>query len=41
MAVRADVLERHKQEWEELASVDPLWAILTGPEHRGGWPDGS
>lgn len=36
MAVRADVLERHKQEWEELASVDPLWAILTGPEHRGG-----
>jgi SAM-dependent methyltransferase len=34
--VRADVLERHKQEWEELASVDPLWAILTGPEHRGG-----
>ena len=33
MAVRAEVLERHKQEWEELASVDPLWAILTGPEH--------
>jgi ubiquinone/menaquinone biosynthesis C-methylase UbiE len=36
MAVRAEVLERHKQEWEELASVDPLWAILTGPEYRGG-----
>ncbi|MEP6909359.1 MAG: class I SAM-dependent methyltransferase [Actinomycetota bacterium] len=34
--MRADVLERHQQEWEELASVDPLWAILTGPEHRGG-----
>jgi ubiquinone/menaquinone biosynthesis C-methylase UbiE len=34
--MRADVLERHKQEWEELASVDPLWAILTGPERRGG-----
>jgi ubiquinone/menaquinone biosynthesis C-methylase UbiE len=34
--VRADVLERHKQEWEELASVDPLWAILTAPERRGG-----
>lgn len=34
--MRADVLERHKQEWEELASVDPLWAILTGAERRGG-----
>jgi SAM-dependent methyltransferase len=34
--MRTDVLERHKQEWEELASVDPLWAILTGPERRGG-----
>ena len=29
MALRADVLSRHKQEWEELAKVDPLWAILT------------
>ena len=36
MAPRADVLERHKQEWEELASVDPLWAILTSAERRGG-----
>jgi ubiquinone/menaquinone biosynthesis C-methylase UbiE len=34
--MRADVLSRHKQEWEELASVDPLWAILTGAERRGG-----
>lgn len=34
--MREDVLERHKQEWEELASVDPLWAILTSPERRGG-----
>lgn len=34
--MKADVLERHQQEWEELASVDPLWAILTGPERRGG-----
>jgi ubiquinone/menaquinone biosynthesis C-methylase UbiE len=34
--MRTDVLERHKQEWEELASVDPLWAILTGAERRGG-----
>ena len=31
-----DVLERHKQEWEELAKVDPLWAICTDAEHRGG-----
>ena len=36
MAPRADVLERHKQEWEELADVDPLWAILASPEGRGG-----
>jgi SAM-dependent methyltransferase len=34
--VRAQVLERHKREWEELANVDPLWAILTSPERRGG-----
>ena len=34
--MKADVLERHKQEWEELASVDPLWAILTSAERRGG-----
>src|SRR5688572_18225976 len=32
----ADVLERHKREWEELASVDPLWAILTSADRRGG-----
>jgi SAM-dependent methyltransferase len=36
MAIREDVLERHKQEWEELAKVDPLWAICTDAEHRGG-----
>jgi ubiquinone/menaquinone biosynthesis C-methylase UbiE len=34
--VRTELLERHKQEWEELANVDPLWAILTAPERRGG-----
>jgi ubiquinone/menaquinone biosynthesis C-methylase UbiE len=34
--MRTDVLERHKQEWEELASVDPLWAILTSADRRGG-----
>jgi SAM-dependent methyltransferase len=36
VTVRADVLERHKQEWEELAKVDPLWAILTSADRRGG-----
>jgi SAM-dependent methyltransferase len=36
MALRADVLSRHKQEWEELASVDPLWAILTSSDRLGG-----
>jgi SAM-dependent methyltransferase len=36
MALRADVLSRHKQEWEELAKVDPLWAILTSSERLGG-----
>jgi SAM-dependent methyltransferase len=29
-------LERHRQDWEELAEVDPLWAILATPEARGG-----
>lgn len=29
-------LERHAQDWEELAAVDPLWAILASPEGRGG-----
>jgi hypothetical protein len=36
MALSADVLSRHKQEWEELASVDPLWAILTSSDRLGG-----
>jgi SAM-dependent methyltransferase len=36
MALRADVLSRHKQEWEELAKVDPLWAILTSSDRLGG-----
>lgn len=34
--MRTAVLERHRPDWEELATVDPLWAILTGPERRGG-----
>jgi SAM-dependent methyltransferase len=29
-------LERHRQDWEELADVDPLWAILASPQGRGG-----
>jgi SAM-dependent methyltransferase len=32
------VSHRHKQDWEELASVDPLWAVLgTGGAKRGRW----
>jgi SAM-dependent methyltransferase len=31
-------LARHKQDWEELAADDPLWAVLTDPSRRrGGW----
>lgn len=34
-----DVLDRHRRDWEELAAVDPLWAILAAPEWRWGqWP---
>ena len=36
MALSSDVLSRHKQEWEELAKVDPLWAILTSSDRLGG-----
>ena len=33
------VLNRHRRDWEELAAVDPLWAILAAPERRWGrWP---
>ena len=28
-------LQRQKRDWEDLASVDPLWAILSVPERRG------
>ena len=31
-----ETLERHRQDWEELAANDPLWAILAAPEARGG-----
>jgi 2-polyprenyl-3-methyl-5-hydroxy-6-metoxy-1,4-benzoquinol methylase len=27
---------RHEQEWDRLASIDPLWAILSDPAKRGG-----
>jgi ubiquinone/menaquinone biosynthesis C-methylase UbiE len=27
-------LTKHKQNWEELATLDPLWAILSNPEKR-------
>ena len=29
-------VRRQQREWEDLASVDPLWAILSDPERRGG-----
>jgi SAM-dependent methyltransferase len=29
-------LQRTKQDWEELAAVDPLWAILSDPQRRYG-----
>ena len=32
------MLSIHKQTWEELASTDPLWAILSDPAKKnGGW----
>jgi SAM-dependent methyltransferase len=29
-------LDRHRRDWEDLAEIDPLWAILASPETRGG-----
>lgn len=29
-------LERHKQDWERLAEVDAMWAVLTAPHQKGG-----
>lgn len=29
-------LDRHRHDWEELAEFDPLWAVLTRPDKRGG-----
>jgi len=31
-----ETLKRHRRDWEQLAEVDPLWAILAAPEARGG-----
>jgi SAM-dependent methyltransferase len=30
------VSDRHKRDWEELAEVDPLWAVLSADGLRGG-----
>jgi 2-polyprenyl-3-methyl-5-hydroxy-6-metoxy-1,4-benzoquinol methylase len=29
-------LRREQQEWNDLASLDPFWAILSDPEKKGG-----
>lgn len=29
-------LDRHRRDWEELAELDPLWAILSDPSRRFG-----
>ena len=34
--MRGGELERHRRDWEQLAEVDPLWAILAAPDARGG-----
>ena len=28
--------ERHRQDWEHLAEIDPLWAVLTLRGRKGG-----
>ncbi len=32
----ATSLDRHQQDWDRLAEVDPLWAVLTRPGRKGG-----
>jgi SAM-dependent methyltransferase len=33
-------LERHRRDWDDLARLDPLWAIASTPEKRfGGWDE--
>ncbi len=29
-------LKRHKQDWEDLGTVDPLWAIHSQPNRKFG-----
>jgi 2-polyprenyl-3-methyl-5-hydroxy-6-metoxy-1,4-benzoquinol methylase len=31
-------IARHKRDWEDLAKIDPLWAVLSDPARQyGGW----
>ena len=30
------MLATHKQDWEELATADPFWAVLSEKDKRGG-----
>src|ERR1035437_10543308 len=34
-------LAKHHRDWEDMAALDPMWAVLSEPERRnGGWsPD--
>ena len=37
---RVSGIEQHHADWEQLAELDPMWAILSSPEQRfGGWDD--
>jgi SAM-dependent methyltransferase len=34
-------LERHREDWERLAEMDAMWAVLTAPGRKGGrWEPG-
>jgi SAM-dependent methyltransferase len=36
----SEPLDPHRRDWEELATLDPLWAIASRPDKRfGGWED--
>ena len=33
-------LDRHQRDWDDLARLDPMWAIASSPEKRfGGWDE--
>lgn len=36
MRLKDMLLEKHKQEWEDLATMDPYWAILTDTKNKFG-----